>query len=184
MPLDIMSLWLPIVVSAAFVWIASAIVWMIMPWHKSDYSAVRDEESARKALGGLTPGSYMLPHCIDPKDIENPELRRKFEEGPLAYITVAPNGVPKMAGRMVSSFAYNILVGVLCAYLVSRTAGTLDGYLDVFRIAGTVAFIAYGVAYIQDSIWFSRPWSLTAKGFLDALIYALLTGGVFGWLAA
>lgn len=177
-----MSLWLPIVASAALVWIASAIVWMAMPWHKSDYAAVPDEEAARRALKGMAAGNYMLPYCIDPKDIEKPELRRKFEEGPLAYITVAPNGVPKMAGKLVSSFAYNLLIGVLCAYMVSRTVADSGDYLAVFRIAGTVAFVAYGIAYIQDSIWFSRPWSLTAKSFLDALIYALLTGGVFGWL--
>lgn len=179
-----MSLWLPIVASAALVWLASAVIWMAMPWHKSDYAAVPDEEAARSALKGAAPGNYMLPHCIDPKDIEKPELRRKFEEGPLAFITVAPNGVPKMAGRLVSSFAYNLLVGVFCAYMVSRTVVATGDYLEVFRVAGTVAFLSYGVAYIQDSIWFSRPWSLTAKSVMDALIYALLTGGVFGWLAS
>ena len=179
-----MSLWLPIVASAALVWFASAIVWMAMPWHKSDYAAVPDEEAARQALRGIAPGNYMLPYCVDPKDIEKPELRQKFEEGPQAYLTVAPNGVPKMAGKLVSSYAYNLLVGGLCAYMVSRTVVNTGDYLEVFRVAGTVAFIAYGIAYVQDSIWFSRPWSLTAKSFLDALIYGLLTGGVFGWLVA
>lgn len=178
-----MSLWLPIVGSAALVWFASAIVWMAMPWHKSDYAALPDEQAARDALKGLGPGNYMVPYCVDPKDIEKPEVRRKFEEGPVAFITAAPAGVPKMAGRLVLSFAYYLLVGVMCAYMVSRTVGNPGDYLAVFRVAGTVAFIAYGVAFIQDSIWFSRPWSLTAKTFLDALIYALLTGGVFGWLA-
>jgi hypothetical protein len=55
-------------------------------------------------------------------------------------------------------------------------------YLAVFRIAGTVTWVAYGVAYIQDSIWFGRPWSITMKSLMDALIYGLLVGGVFGWL--
>ena len=35
----------------------------------------------------------------------------------------------------------------------------------------------------EESIWFGRSWSMTLKTFLDALIYAVLTGGVFGWLA-
>ena len=134
--MDIMSLWLPIVASAALVWFASAVIWMAMPWHKSDYAAVPDEEAARAALKGIAPGNYMLPHCIDPKDIEKPDLRRKFEEGPLAFITVAPNGVPKMAGKLVSSFAYNLLVAVLCAYMISRTIGATSDYLAVFRVAG------------------------------------------------
>lgn len=182
--MEIMSLWLPIILSAALVWIASAIIWMFMPWHKTDFSAVPNEDAARDALKGLSPGAYMLPYCIDPKEIEKPDIKRKFEEGPLAYITVAPSGIPKMGGRMLGAFLYYVLVGVFCAYMVSRTVNRPDNYLEVFRVAGTVAFLGYGVAYIQESIWFSRPWSLTFKSFLDALIYGLLTGGAFGWLAA
>jgi len=52
----------------------------------------------------------------------------------------------------------------------------------LFRIAGTISFVANGIAVIPESIWFGRPWTITAKNLLDALIYALLTGGVFGWL--
>jgi hypothetical protein len=62
--------------------------------------------------------------------------------------------------------------------------GSADAdYLEIFRITCTVAWAAYGIAFIQDSIWFGRPWSTTIKNLLDALIYGLLTGGVFGWLA-
>jgi hypothetical protein len=88
-----------------------------------------------------------------------------------------------MGGKLVMMFLYNILVAVLCAYFVSRTLVAGADYLSVFRVSGAVAFIAYGIAYIQESIWFGRSWSLTLKNFLDALIYAVLTGGVFGWLA-
>ena len=55
-------------------------------------------------------------------------------------------------------------------------------YLAVFRVAGTTAFIAHGIAIIPESIWFGRPWPMTLKTLLDALIYGLLTGSVFGWL--
>ena len=182
--MDILSLWLPIVASAAIVWIGSAIVWMVMPWHKSDFSKIDNEEGARAALKGLAPGFYMLPYCMDPKEMEKPEMRQKYEEGPCAYVTVAPTGIPKMGGKLVLSFVYYLVVGVLCAYMVSRTVSQPAHYLEVFRISGTTAFIAYGVAFIQDSIWFDRPWPITAKTFLDALIYGLLTGGTFGWLVA
>jgi len=80
-------------------------------------------------------------------------------------------------------FAYNLLVAVTCAYMVSRTLAAGADYLAIFRVSGTVAFIAYGMAYVQESVWFGRPWASTAKTFLDALIYAVLTGGIFGWLA-
>ena len=55
-------------------------------------------------------------------------------------------------------------------------------YLEVFRVAGTTAFIAYAAGVWPQSIWYSRPWSTTLKHTLDGLIYGLLTGGTFGWL--
>ena len=60
--------------------------------------------------------------------------------------------------------------------------GYTTPYLGVFRVAGTTAFIAYAAGLWQQSIWYSRPWSTTLKHTLDGLIYALLTGGAFGWL--
>ena len=87
-----------------------------------------------------------------------------------------------MGGKLAMRFGYNVLVGVVCAYFVSRTLVPDAEYLAIFRISGAVAFTAYGMAYVQDSVWFGRPWSTTLKTFFDALIYAALTGGVFGWL--
>ena len=182
--MSIAALWLPILVSAALVFIVSAIIWMVMPWHKTDFTRCEDEEAVRAALRGHDPGYYLLPYCIDQKELKKPEVEQKFKEGPLAYITVIPNGVPKMGSKLVLSFLYYIVVGIICAYFVSRTATPDMSYLATFRIAGTVAFVSYGLAYFQESIWFGRPWSLTAKSLLDALIYSLLTGGTFGWPAA
>ena len=126
---------------------------------------------------------YTVPNCPDQAAYKAPEMQQKFVDGPQAFITVIPSGLPTMGGKLVAMFAYNLLVGILCAYLVSRTLPAGADYLTVFRISGTVAFIAYGVAYIQESVWFGRSWVATLKTFLDALIYAVLTGGVFGWLA-
>lgn len=55
-------------------------------------------------------------------------------------------------------------------------------YLAVFRVAGTVAWLAYRWAAIPDAIWFGRPWIAIMKQLTDALAYGLLTDGVFGWL--
>lgn len=180
--MTIISLWQPILVSAVLTFIAGALIWMVMPWHKSDWQKTADEEAVRAALKSTTPGMYSVPHC-DPAQFKDPDMQQKFVDGPQAFITVVPNGMPQMGGKLLLMFAYNLLVGVLCAYFVSRTAVPGTDYLGLFRIAGTVAFTAYGVAYIQESVWFGRSWSLTAKTFLDALIYGLLVGGTFGWLA-
>lgn len=181
--MSILDLWMPIAVSAALVWILSAMVWMVFPWHKKDFTRTADEERVRAALKGAAPGLYSVPHCSDQRAMATPEMQQKYKDGPIALLTVMPSGTPAMGGKLLGSFLYNVFVGVLCAYLVTRTLGADAAYLEVFRIAGTVAFIAYGVAYIQDSVWFGRPVSLTVKSLLDALLYGLVTGGAFGWLA-
>ena len=104
----ISSLWLAILLSAILVWIASALVWMVLPYHKNDYRALPDEEAVRNALKSkeISPGQYNIPHVLSRKDLQKDEVRKKFEEGPLGYITILPNGVPKMGKNMVLSFLY------------------------------------------------------------------------------
>lgn len=180
--MTITALWLPILVAAVVAFIAGAVIWMVMPWHKTDFAKASNEEDARAALKGLAPGRYSMPHAVDQKDMASPEMLAKYRDGPVGYITIMPSGEPAMGGKLLLMFAYNLIVAIVAAYFVSRTVAADSGYLAVFRVAGAVAFVAYGMAYIQDSVWFGRPWSATAKTFLDALIYAGLTGGVFGWL--
>ncbi len=180
--MTILTLWLPVIVSSVIVFIAGAVIWMVMPWHKGDWGRTADEEAVREALRSTEPGMYSLPNC-PPEQFRDPAMQQKFIEGPQAFITVVPSGLPQMGGKLVQMFFYNVFVAVLSGYILSRTMSGGGAYLEVFRVTGTVAFIAYGVAYVQESIWFGRKWSLTAKTFLDALIYAVLTGGVFGWLA-
>lgn len=181
--MTILSLWLPILVSAVAMFFASFLIWAVLKYHNRDYNSTADEEAVRAALKGSAPGYYIVPFCLDPEEVKNPDVRRKFEEGPLAYITVAKNGLPNMGSRMILMFAFFLVVGVLSAYFVSRTLPPGADYLSVFRVAGTVAFIANSFALVPENIWFDRPWSMTAKNFIDALVYAALTGGVFGWLA-
>mgnify|MGYP001821464976 FL=1 len=181
--MTIMGLWLPIVVSAVVVFVAGSVIWMAMPWHKKEWQKTLDEEAVRAALKGCEPGMYTVPHCADRSEYNQPEMQQKLVDGPQAFVTVVPSGLPRMGGKLLMMFGYNLLVAIVCAYVVSRTLSAGADYLAIFRISGTIAFIAYGMAYVQESIWFGRKWSSTVFTFVDALIYALLTGGLFGWLA-
>ena len=181
--MTIMTLWLPIIVAAVVTFIAGAVIWMAMPWHKTDFTRTSDEDGVRAALKGLAPGQYTVPFAMDQKDLASDEMKQKFREGPVGFITIVPSGEPAMGGKLLLNFAYNLIVAIIAAYFVSRTLTVGADYLAVFRIAGTVGFVAYGMAYFQESIWFGRPWSTTVKALVDALIYGVLIGGIFGWLA-
>ena len=179
--MSIADFWLPILVASAFTFVAGAVIWMAMPWHKSDYRKTGDEESVRAALKGCVPGLYNVPHAASNADYQSEDMQQKMQDGPNAFVTVMPSGVPGMGPKLVRNFLYNLLVAALCAYMLTMTQA--ETYLDIYRVTCTTAWIAYGVAYIQESIWFGRPWTLTLKNLFDALLYGLLIGGVFGWLA-
>lgn len=180
--IPILSLWMPIVLSAVLVWVASAIVWMVLPHHKKDFAQLPDEAGVRAALKGVPAGQYNLPHVADPKALDTPSEKAKFTDGPVGFLNVMPNGLPSMGRNLIITFLFYLVVGDCVAYIASRTLAAGTDYLEVFRITGTVAFIAYGFATIPDAVWFGRPWSSIVKGLADALLYGLLTGGAFGWL--
>jgi len=180
--IPIASLVVPILVSAALVWVASALVWMVLPHHKKDFAKVPDEDAVRAALRGIPAGQYNVPHFDDPKAFGTPEAKAKFDEGPCGFLTMVPTGMPSMPKSLVLSLVYYLVVGTLTAYVAGLALAPGADYHEVFRLTSTVAFLAYGLAYFQDAVWFGRPWSQVVKLWLDALLYGILTGGVFGWL--
>jgi hypothetical protein len=180
----ITSLWIPILLSAVIVFIASSILHMVIGYHKSDYRKLSNEENATEALraGNIQPGFYAFPHMSGPKEMKNPEMIEKFKRGPVGMLTIIPSGAPAMGKNLILWFSYSILIGVFVAYITGRTTAPGAEYLAVFRLAGTIAFLGYGVGHIVDSIWMGRPWSMTTKHVIDGFIYSLLTAGTFGWL--
>lgn len=180
---SIFSLWMPILLSAVIVFIASALVWMALPHHKKDYKQTPNEGAVRDALKGIAPGQYNIPHVANMEDLKKDEEKKKFEDGPVGFLTVLPNGIPAMGKNLALSFVYYLVVGIFIAYILGRTLSPDAGYMTVFRLASVTGFLAYGgLGMAQDANWFGRPWSAIIKNAFDALLYGLLTGGVFGWL--
>jgi hypothetical protein len=176
------ALWLPVIVSAAVVFVASALVWMALPHHRSDFQHLPDEEAARQTLRTTAPGVYAIPYCADSSAMKDPAFQAKMVEGPVGFLTLRRPGPATMGPQLVQSFLFYVVVSFFVAYVASHALAPGAHYLGVFQIVGTVAWMAYGFAVVTDSIWFGRPWSHTVKCLFDGLLYALLTAGVFGWL--
>jgi len=49
------QLWIPILLSAVCVFIASSLIHMVLKWHASDYSALPNEDEVRAAIRKGTP---------------------------------------------------------------------------------------------------------------------------------
>jgi len=177
------ALWLPIVLAAVIVFVASSIIHMVLPYHRSDCKQVPDEANVMAALrsAGLQRGYYMFPYTSH-KNMKSPETIAKFKQGPVGILTVFPTGMPAMPKFLGLWFGYCLLIGFFVAYLTAHTVASGAHYLVVFRVAGTAAFLAYGLGPLSNGIWKGQPWSMVLKETFDGLIYGLLTAGAFGWL--
>jgi hypothetical protein len=179
---SLLALWLPIVVSAVFVFLVSSVLHMALKYHKADYRQIPDEARRIAELRGLAPGYYVFPYCSDMKEMGSPEMLAKYQNGPCGMLTIGPSGPPSMGKPLGLWFLYSLLVSLFAAYLASFTLGESTPYLMVFRVVGTASFMAYGLAPMVDSIWKGMPWGNTLRAMFDGLLYALVTAGTFGWL--
>ncbi len=178
------SLWLPILLSSVIVFLVSSAIHMAPLWHKNDYPRVPDEDRLINALRplALPPGDYLVPRASGGAEMKSPEFAEKMRTGPNLIITVLPNGPWAMGRNLGMWFVYVVVVCIFAAYVAGRALPPGSPYLEVFRFAGTAAFLSYSVGLWPMSIWFRRSWRLTVWGTVDGLIFALLTAGVFGWL--
>jgi hypothetical protein len=177
------ALWLPILLSAVIVFVASSVMHTVLQYHRSDFRKLNDEDKVRAALrgAGVTRGQYVFPYCTH-KEMKSPEVAAKYKEGPVGFLTIFPSGPPAMGKFLGLWFGYCLLVSFFVAYLTGHTVALGANYLVVFRVAGTAGFLAYGLGHTSDGIWKGQTWSATIKEVVDGLVYGLLTAGTFGWL--
>jgi hypothetical protein len=182
--ITLMSLWLPVVLSAVAVFVASSVIHMVLKWHASDYRGFSNEDAVRAALraGSAGPGIYFVPHCADMKQMATPELQAKFKEGPLAKIILRAGQAPGMGKPLVQWFVFCLVVSIFCAYLGGHVLAAGTAPAQVFRVVGTAAFMGYAFYAVPNGIWFGQPWGAVVKDIVDGLVYALVTAAVFAWL--
>ena len=99
------ALWLPILLSAVIVFVASSIMHMVLPYHRSDYKQLPDEDKILSALrpAGLKRGLYVFPFCTH-KDMKSPALIEKYKQGPVGFLNILPSAPPAMFKTHSSSW--------------------------------------------------------------------------------
>ncbi|MFL5639099.1 MAG: hypothetical protein ACJ78M_06995 [Gemmatimonadaceae bacterium] len=179
-----LMLWLPILLSAIFVFIVSSIIHMASPWHKNDYPKLANEDQFRNALRPLAipPGDYMVPRPTTRDELRAPEFAEKVRQGPNVVMTVLPNAPFSMKRNLSQWFLYGLVVSAFAAVVAGMTLPIGAPYQSIFNLVAITAFIGFAVALWQMSIWYSRAWATTFKATVDGLIYALITAAVFAWL--
>lgn len=178
------ELLVPTGLAAVLIFIASGLIHMVLKYHNPDYRKLPNEDEVAAAIrkGGAAPAQYVVPHCAGEKDMKTPEMKQKYEAGPVALIWLMPNGCPNMGKLLSRWFVYCLVVSFFVAYVASHTVLRGAPYLTVFRVVGAVAFLAYSSAHWSNSIWMGKPVKVSVKDTVDGLIYGLLTAGAFAGL--
>jgi hypothetical protein len=176
------SLWLPIVVSAVLVFLASWIIHMFLPFHRNDFAKLPQEDAVLDALRSLNipSGQYLAPYANSPAQMKQPEYLEKRKRGPALFLTLAAGADPGMGKSLLQWFVY--LISLFAAYLAHETIAAGAPYPSVFNFICVAALMGYALGHAHQSVWYRQRWRTTVNYFIDGLIYSLLTAGVFGWL--
>ena len=178
------SLWLPIVVAAVIVQIASTLSWMVLRLHRNDWAPLPDEDPVMSALKsqGADPGEYYFPFAAGPADWKDEGWQAKFKSGPVGFVTLAKPGEMAIGKNMAIYFTYLLIVQTFIAYVATLALAPGADYLKVFQVVGTVGILAFAGATPPDAIWMNRRWANIWRLIFDGVIFGLLTAGIFGWL--
>jgi hypothetical protein len=178
------GLWMPIVLSAVGVFIVSSLIHMVFKWHQGEYQAPPNQDALADAMRpfNLAPGEYIMPYAGDMKQMATPEFQARVKKGPNVMMVVRPNEMGNMGRMLALWFVYSLGVSVFSAYVTGRALPQGADYLQVFRFAGVTAFCAYALGIWQHWIWWGKSLRSAITTTIDGLIYACITGGVFGWL--
>src|SRR5271155_5481492 len=165
------ALWLPILLSAVFVFVASSIMHMLLPYHRNDYGQLPDEDKILGVLraSALKRGLYVFPYCTH-KDMKSAALIEKQKQGPVGFMTIFPSGPPVMPKFLIQWFGYCLVIGFFVAFLMSLVPKAGANHHVVFHVALIAAFLGYGLGNLSNGVWKGQPWSFVTKEVIDGLI--------------
>jgi hypothetical protein len=113
----LVALWLPILLSAVFVFVVSSVMHMALPWHRGDYKKLPDEDATLDGLRatGVLRGQYMFPCAGSMKEMGSPEMQAKLQRGPIGVIIVRGAEGASMGRALVQWFVFCLVIGICTA---------------------------------------------------------------------
>ena len=181
------ELWLVILIATVCVFFASSIMWMLMPHHKKDILFLEDKEDGYiesvKSLD-IKPGFYMYPGCDHSKsqsDERKTQIKESWDAGPWGVLTIY-NGKPNFGMNLIKTFLAFLVITIFVAYITGISVGPGAEYLHVFRVAGATAVLGHCMGGLCDAFFMGKPTRYIITNFIDGVVYALITAGIFAWL--
>lgn len=179
----LLSLALPIVLSAVALFFASFLSWMVLQLHKKDWGKLPNEQIFLDAAAkcNIPTGSYMFPGHCSHEEMQSEAFQKKWEAGPRGVMTVF-NKV-NMGQNLGLTFVYFLAVSVGLGLLATLALPPGSDFVSVFRFVFLAGFMTLLAAIVQHAIWF-RP--RIVGHVIESVAYAAITATVFAamWPAA
>jgi len=179
--------WLPILLSAAAVWIVSTIFGMPFLHHKNDWIGLppAEEDAFIDAVRriGIRPGNYLFPDFRTREAMESAKVKKALAQGPVGHLSLWPPPLA-MGGKMAGTLIVYLVVSTLIAYLtrVALPGATLHpSFARVFQVAGTAGILAYCFSFIPNALWWGSYKRTIVANVVDGIVYAAITGAIFAW---
>jgi hypothetical protein len=178
----LIPLWLPILLSAAAVWIISTIVGMALPHHKQDWIGLPDEGGFMDYIrrSGIKPGNYLFPDFRTREALKSEKVEKALKEGPVGHLSVWQTPVT-MGGKMVATFIVHLVVSTLIACLTRVALPGAAPFAKVFQVAATAGILAYSFSFIPNALWFGAYKRTIVASIIDGITFGLVTGAIFAW---
>src|SRR6478672_8772362 len=106
----LVSLALPIVLSAVVLFFASFLSWMVMQLHRRDWIKLPNEEAFMASVRslGIPSGNYAFPTWTTKGEMQGEEFKKKMLAGPSGVMTVFPQ--MSMGRNLGLTFVYFLVV--------------------------------------------------------------------------
>lgn len=182
--MELIELWLPVVLSAAAVWIVSTIFGMPFLHHKNDWIGLpaADEEGLMEHLRsrGIKAGNYLFPDFRTREAMESEKTKVALEQGPVGHLSLwqPPLG---MAGKMAATMLVHLAASTLIAYLASLVLPRGTAFLRVFHVVVVAGVLAYCFAFLPNAIWFGAYRRTIFISIIDGVVYGIIIALIFAW---
>jgi len=182
MDISLIDLWLPILVATVACFLASSVIWMVLPHHKPDIQALPDEDAFNAAVGplGIKPGFYMFPNCHGKEDMKSDAFKARWKAGPWGTINVL-GAQPNFGKNLAVTFVEMLFISVVVAYLAAMHPDW-TGQKDLLRVTATCAFLGYVLGGFSGAAFLGTPTRFILTNVFDALVYTAVTAASFVFL--
>lgn len=176
MHVAVTELWLAILIASACVFFTSAIVWMMLPYHKKDIQYLPNEDDFFAGIKPLDikPGLYMFPDC---QDMKSEGFQAKWKDGPWGTLNLMPRK-PIFGLNLLRTFLAYLAITIIVAYIAGIALPKGSDYMDVFRVVATAGILGHCMGGLANDFFLGKPARFIVTGFIDGLIFALITAGV------